>query len=121
MLRSCFVCHVVVLLLLWATPGDAAEGAADHQTERLNVKRLANGYLAITAVQQVRGGLLFLALKCFESTIAKIRYTLTFCQFQVALSYTGDRPTFFDQFPRPLAQVALIFTGADVSFIRQLR
>jgi hypothetical protein len=62
MLRSYFFCHVIVLLLLWATPGDAAEGAADHQAERLHVKRLANGYLAITAVQQVRGGLLFLAL-----------------------------------------------------------
>ena len=91
MLRRYFVCHVVVFLLLWATPGDAA---AHHQAERLHVKRLANGYLAITAVQQVRGGLLFPALKCFESALAKIRCTLTFCRFQVALSYTGDRPTF---------------------------
>ena len=118
MLRSYFVCHVVVFLLLWATPGDAA---AHHQAERLHVKRLANGYLAITAVQQVRGGLLFPALKCFESALAKIRCTLTFCRFQVALSYTGDRPTFFDQFPRTLAQVALNFAGAEISFIRQRR
>jgi hypothetical protein len=70
MLRRYFVCHVVVFLLLWATPGDAA---AHHQAERLHVKRLANGYLAITAVQQVRGGLFFPALKCFESALAKIR------------------------------------------------
>lgn len=118
MLRRYFVCYVVVFLLLWATPGDAA---AHHQAERLHVKRLANGYLAITAVQQVRGGLLFPALKCFESALAKIRCTLTFCRFQVALSYTGDRPTFFDQFPRPLAQVALNFAGAEISFIRQRR
>jgi hypothetical protein len=101
---SYFICPVVVFLLLWVTPGCAAQG-----WERLHVNRLANGYVAITAEQQVREWLLFLAQMLRIRLDNRCKFT--FCRYQVALSYAGDRPTFFDQFPRPLAQVALNFAS----------
>jgi hypothetical protein len=43
----------VVFLCLCAALACSAQDAADHQVERLNVHRLPNGFVEITAAQQV--------------------------------------------------------------------
>jgi hypothetical protein len=47
-------CCVVVLLGLFAATACAAPDSANQQAERLHVKRLINGFVAITAEQNVR-------------------------------------------------------------------
>ena len=47
-------CCVVVLLGLFAATACAAPDSANQQAERLHVKRLMNGFVAITAEQNVR-------------------------------------------------------------------
>lgn len=104
-------CCVVVLLGLFAATACAAPDSANQQAERLHVKRLMNGFVAITAEQNV----IFLFFFCKTSIYQRNCYAVFFCVYlrcililflaQVELSYTGERPTFFDQFPRPLAQV----------------
>ena len=100
-------CYVVALLWMCAALACNAQDAADQQGERLHVQRLANGFVAITTVQQVHHSAFFFVthIDCESMLIISLSFAFLFIQPQVTLSYIGDRPTFFDQFPRPLAQV----------------
>jgi hypothetical protein len=50
-------CYVVAFLAFFAASACNASDASDQQAERLHVKRLSNGFVAITVEQNVRSSI----------------------------------------------------------------